>query len=236
AGEPTFRHKLDATYKANRGAPPDDLLPQFALSRRAVAALGIRCLMVPGYEADDLMATLVERMPSVDRVVVSQDKDLIQLLTTGVWIRDDKSLALTDARAAEDKHGVPPSQWTTYQALCGDSVDNIPGVRGVGAKTAAALVSGLGDLDSIYGSLHKVADLPIRGARTLAKKLEAGRDDAYRSLTLATLHRDVPDASMLLQPDDLIWRGPSDQGHVIYDELGFHRPLNRARVTANAMR
>ncbi len=226
AGPRTFRNDIDPAYKANRGDPPDDLVPQFDLARAAVRALGLRDLAVLGYEADDLLATLVDRLAE-DRVLVSGDKDLIQLLGPGVVIADDRDEGWVDVDGAIAKHGVHPSLWTSFQALCGDAVDNVPGVPGVGAKTAAALVGALGDLGSIYDRLDEVASLPIRGAKGLADKLRLHRDAAERSLRLVTLHRAVPDASLAITADDLVLRGPADGAGAIFDRLGFHQPLRR---------
>ncbi|TVQ87808.1 MAG: hypothetical protein EA397_17735 [Deltaproteobacteria bacterium] len=226
AGRLTFRNRIDPSYKANRGEPPEDLVPQFDLARQAVAALGLHPLAVPDYEADDLMATLCARLSSSERVLVSGDKDLIQLLEPGVWISDDKGQRTT-TRDVVEKYGVAPHHWTTFQALCGDSVDNVPGVPRVGAKTAAALIAALGDLASIYARLDEVAALPIRGSKGLAKRLEDHREDAERSLRLVTLHRDVPDPSLDLSPADLRFEGPQRSAEALFDRLGFHQPLRR---------
>jgi len=235
AGQLTFRNRIDPSYKANRGDPPDDLIPQFDLAREAVRALGLRDLAVPDYEADDLLATLVERLAPEDRVIVSGDKDLIQLLGPGVWIADDRSGELLDAAGARARHGVDPSLWTSFQALCGDGVDNVPGVRGVGAKTAAALVGALGDLQAIYADLDAVAALPIRGARGLGAKLAAARADAERSLRLVTLHRAVPDPSLALSAADLDYQGPAADAERVFDRLGFHQPVRRLRAHAERL-
>ena len=226
AGRLTFRNRIDPSYKANRGEPPEDLVPQFDLARDAVAALGLHPLAVPDYEADDLMATLCARLSSADRVLVSGDKDLIQLLEPGVWISDDKGQQTTPEDVVQ-KYGVAPHHWTTFQALCGDSVDNVPGVPRVGAKTAAALIAALGDLSSIYERLDEVVDLPIRGSRGLAQRLLDHREDAERSLRLVTLHRDVPDPSLDLSAEDLRFLGPQGPAEALFDRLGFHQPLRR---------
>lgn len=226
AGRLTFRNRIDPTYKANRGEPPEDLVPQFELAREATRVLGLHPLSVLDYEADDLLATLAERLAPVDRVLVSGDKDLIQLLGPGVWISDDKGQRLT-AADAESKYGVRPEHWTSFQALCGDSVDNVPGVPGIGAKTAAALIGALGDLQSIYANLDRVAQVEVRGAKSLAAKLSKHREAAERSLKLVTLHRSVPDPSLDLSAEDLTFTGPLPEAQGIFDRLGFHQPLRR---------
>lgn len=226
AGRLTFRNRIDPAYKANRGVPPEDLIPQFELARLAVDALGLHPLAVPDYEADDLLATLSERLAPVDRVVVSGDKDLIQLLGPGVWISDDKGTLVT-AAAAHQKYGVHPAHWTTFQALCGDAVDNVPGVPGIGAKTAAALIAALGPLDRIYSELDAIAGVPVRGASKLGSKLAAHRAAAERSLRLVTLRRDVPDEQLAGEPDHFAYRGPTAAADALFDRLGFHQPVKR---------
>lgn len=228
AGRLTFRNRIDPAYKANRGDPPEDLVPQFDLARRAVDALGLHPLAVPDYEADDLLATLSQNLAPVDRVVVSGDKDLIQLLGPGVWVSDDKGALLT-AEGAQQKYGVHPAHWTTFQALCGDAVDNVPGVPGIGAKTAAALIDALGPLDRIYSDLDAIAQVPVRGASKLGAKLAAHRAAAERSLRLVTLHRDVPDDQLAGAPERFDYRGPTAAADALFDRLGFHQPIARLR-------
>ena len=232
AGMITFRNRISPDYKANRGLPPEDLVPQFDLALAACQALGARCFRVPDVEADDLLATLVARLRA-DRVLVSGDKDLVQCLGPGVWLMDEKKGTLMDAAAATARWGVPPDRWTTYQALMGDSTDNIAGVKGVGAKTAAALVTHLGDLDAIYGDLAAVAGVPVRGAKTLARKLEAGQEAARLALRLVTLKADVDDPSLEVRDADLDWAGPADDADALFDRLGFHAPLRKLRRLAS---
>lgn len=149
--EKTFRNDLYDRYKANRSAPPEDLIPQFPLVRRATAAFGVACVELPGYEADDLIATYAckARDAGGEAVIVSSDKDLMQLIGPRVVMWDP----MKDRRLAEDavmdKFGVTPDKMVDLQALIGDSVDNVPGAPGIGPKTAAQLLDEYGDLDTL---------------------------------------------------------------------------------------
>lgn len=206
AGAITFRHAIYPQYKANRGEAPADLLPQFDLCRELVARMGFATAMAPGYEADDLIATLTTRLRRKGHpvVIVSGDKDLAQLLVPGVRLYD---LARDQWRSHEDVPGwlgVPASQVIDLQALTGDQVDNVPGVRGVGPKAAIALLEAYPDLDAIYADLDGVAALPLRGAAGLRKKLEDGRAMADTCRRLVALRHDAPCG---LRVDRLQYRG-----------------------------
>ena len=194
AGAHTFRNDLYPAYKANRGEPPADLIPQFDLCRELVARMGIPTVTVPGFEADDLIATLTTQLRDEghDVVIVSGDKDLAQLLGPGVRIYDLAKDVWWDADGMPGRMGVRADQVVDLLALTGDSVDNIPGVRGVGPKAAAALLQEFADLAAIYDGLDRVAELPIRGARALREKLETGRENAWLSHRLAGVRRDAP--------------------------------------------
>ena len=216
AGRKTFRNEIDPTYKANRGEPPEDLVPQFGIAPKAISALGIRTFSKLGYEADDLMATLATRMEdqSFQTVLAATDKDLLQCIRPGVWSMDMKTFGLIGEAEVKAKFGVLPGQMTDLQALIGDSTDNIPGVRGVGAKGAAKLLNELGDLDTIYSRLSDVPYLPIRGAKSLAQKLAEGEDAARLALQLVTLMDDVPDPEVQeVTPADLRYRGAPEDAY-----------------------
>lgn len=210
AGARTFRHDLYPRYKANRGETPEDLLPQFDLCRELTARMGLATAIAPGYEADDIIATLTERLRGAGHnvVIVSGDKDLAQLLGPGVRMYD---LAHNRWREAADVPawlGVQAHQVVDLQALAGDSVDNVPGVRGVGPKAAAALLGVYADLDAIYNDLDGVATLPLRGAAGLGRKLEEGRDMARLCRTLVALRTDVP---CNVEVTQLAWRGADSE-------------------------
>ena len=206
-GATGHRQKLYPAYKANREPAPQELKRQFALCREFCRHLGVAEFASHEYEADDVIGTLAARMRSDGfRVtVVSRDKDLAQLLVDGdvYWDYSDS----TEYRYAQipERFGVRPERIADYLALMGDSVDNIPGVPGVGQKTAAALMGAFESLDAIYADLSAVARLPVRGASKLPARLMQHREAAYlaRSLT-----RIVCDAPMSAQRADLARRTP----------------------------
>src|SRR5579863_5124952 len=147
----TFRNRLYDAYKANRGAPPEDLVPQFALVREATDAFGVCRIEMRDFEADDLIATYARHAveSGADVTIVSSDKDLMQLVGDKVTMLDPiKNRPIGDAEVRE-KFGVGPDRVVDVQALCGDSVDNVPGVPGIGVKTAAELINIYGDLDTL---------------------------------------------------------------------------------------
>ena len=156
--EKTFRNQMYDQYKANRSAPPEDLIPQFPLVREATAAFGVHCVELAGYEADDLIATYAckARDAGGEAVIVSSDKDLMQLIGPSVVMWDP----MKERRLAEDavfeKFGVTPDKVVEVQALIGDSVDNVPGAPGIGPKTAAQLIGEYGDLDTLLARAHEI--------------------------------------------------------------------------------
>lgn len=210
AGSHTFRTDMFPAYKANRGAPPEDLVPQFDLCRELVEKMGIACSTCPGYEADDIMATLTRRLRAegCEVVIVSGDKDLAQLLGPGVKMYNLAKDDWVDAARVPEMMGVRADQVLDFLALTGDSVDNIPGVRGVGPKAATALLAEFEDLAAIYDDLDRVETLPVRGAKGLRKKLEEGRDSAEMSRRLVELEFEAPCA---FTADDIRYRGADSE-------------------------
>jgi DNA polymerase I len=196
-GEKTFRHDHDATYKEGRPDAPEDFLPDLRNLQELLQALSIPIFTAPGYEADDIIGTLAKRAgESGFRVkVLSGDRDLFQLVdpednTTILYMSTTYGKGAPPpkefgAQQVKEKMGIAPAQVVDFKALCGDSSDNIPGVRGIGEKTAVQLLTEYGSLDQIYASLAS-----IKGA--LKKKLEEGHEDALRSQYLAQIHLDVP--------------------------------------------
>jgi DNA polymerase-1 len=156
--EQTFRNKLYDQYKAHRPPPPEDLVPQFPLVREATRAFGVPCLELPGYEADDLIAAYACKVRDMggEVVIVSSDKDLMQLVGPQVSMLDTmKNLRIGHDQVVE-KFGVPPDKVVDVQALCGDSVDNVPGAPGIGVKTASALILEYGDLDTLLARATEI--------------------------------------------------------------------------------
>jgi len=186
--EKTFRHALDETYKAQRAAMPDDLVPQIEDAKRLCRAMGLAVVEEPGYEADDLIATLAERAKKEGlRVeIASADKDLFQLVEDDrVFVWHPAKEELLDEKGVEAFFGVPPGKVVDVLALMGDAADNIPGVAGIGEKGARDLIAAFGSLDGVYARLGEVT-----GKKREA--LEKGKEDALRSRVLATVARDAP--------------------------------------------
>lgn len=235
AGQRTFRNDIDPAYKANRGAPPPDLVPQFDLVQEMVRALGFQTLCIPGFEADDLMATVACRAHADGwgTWLLSPDKDLYQLVNDtppGVRVFHWHTRTVIDEAGVVARIGVAPPFAIDYYALVGDSSDNVRGVRGVGPKAASALVNAFGDLASIYDNLTQVPSLDVRGAKSLMNKLEDSRDAAELARRLVTLRDDVE-----LDVDEPIgpwsrWNGPTDDGPEVFARLGVTAPLNAMRT------
>ena len=230
--ERTFRHAIFPDYKANRQAPPEDMEHQFPLAIKVAQALGFPSFLAEGYEADDLMATMARRAGAagIETVLVTPDKDVHQLIGPEVYVMDPKTFQLLDERSVQERFGVSPALMVDYLALAGDSTDNVPGVRGVGPKTATALVQNLGCVQDVFSRLDRVADLPIRGAKTLADKLLRGRDDAFLSLELVRLCAEVPLTDDMMNLKHLRYTGPLRDADQLFDELGFHAPLRNLRA------
>ncbi|PJI48099.1 MAG: DNA polymerase I [Pseudomonas sp.] len=190
----TFRDEMFAEYKANRPSMPDDLRVQVEPLHATVRALGLPLLCVEGVEADDVIGTLARQSAAGGRAVVisTGDKDMAQLVDGHITLVNTMTGSTLDVDGVKEKFGVGPELIIDYLALMGDKVDNIPGVPGVGEKTALGLLTGVGGgLDVLYASLNKVPELPIRGAKGLPAKLEEHKDMAYLSYKLATIKCDV---------------------------------------------
>jgi DNA polymerase-1 len=191
----TFRDEMFAEYKANRPSMPDELRVQVEPLHASVRAMGYPLLCVEGVEADDVIGTLARQCAAEGRDVVisTGDKDMAQLVCPHVTLVNTMTGSVYDIDGVKAKFGVGPELIIDYLALMGDKVDNIPGVPGVGEKTALGLLVGVGGgLDVLYANLDKVPELPIRGAKTLPAKLAEHKDMAYLSYALATIKLDVP--------------------------------------------
>jgi DNA polymerase I len=225
AGRITFRNEIYPDYKANRGEAPPEIVPQFEQCEQVARALGMPVFKVPGYEADDVLATLSELGRVDDRKVVifSGDKDLAQLVDLRVTVHDPSRRKRFTVKTVPTKFGVRPDQMVDFLALTGDSTDNVPGVPGVGPKTASALLEALETLDGVYEKLDLIPGLPIRGAAKLPARLETNRHLAYLSRELVTLKRDLP---LAVTPGDLLYRGASREScPTLLTELGLDSML-----------
>lgn len=224
---PTFRHAMYSEYKAGRKPSPDDLIKQFPVAKEICRAMGISVLELEGYEADDILGTLSKMAEccedETEAYVLTGDRDSLQLISdkTRVLLATNTDTVTFDEVAFFEKYGVRASQYVDVKALMGDSSDNIPGVAGIGEKTAFKLIAEQGDIDSVYANLDTMA----LGASAKAK-LEAGRDSAYMSKQLATIIRDVP---LEISLDDIsnhgIDRNKTKELFVRYELLGAIKRL-----------
>jgi len=231
----SFRNALEPGYKAGRTEAPAELEPQFALCRDVAEALGLAAVSAPGFEADDVIAALAEWALSAGEqvVVVSADKDLAQL------VRDDGRVVVLDfargrrldAAGVRERFGVAPAQIPDWLGLVGDAVDNLPGVPGVGPRTAAALLAAFGRIEAIPADPELWRAAGIRGAARLAPIVGRHRDRALKTRELATLRCDVPGLA-----HELRWRGPDPARLVaLCQRLGWRGLAERAlRLAASS--
>ena len=218
----TFRDDMYAEYKANRPSMPDDMRVQIEPLHASVIALGFPLLCVEGVEADDVIGTLARSSATADRPVVisTGDKDMAQLVDGHITLVNTMTGSVMDIEGVKEKFGVSPEQIIDYLALMGDSSDNIPGVPGIGPKTASGLLVGVGGgLVDLYEKLDIVPTLPIRGAKNLPAKLEEHREMAFLSYQLATIKIDVP---LDIGLEDLHLKAPDCEKLIeLYTELEF---------------
>ena len=223
----SYRSRIYPAYKANRERAPADLVAQAEWCRELCRHLGVAVFVDPDYEADDLIGTLAQlmRAQGVRAGFISRDKDLAQLMRDGDLFWDFGARGQFGYHDIERHFGVAPERFADYLALTGDTSDNIPGVPGIGQRTAATLMKAFGSLDELYANLARVAQLPLRGAGTLGARLAAHKESVYlaRQLTriacdlslganAGTLRRRMPDLVALAQ---------------LYDRLGFGPFLRR---------
>lgn len=229
-----FRNDLYPDYKCSRALPDEALAYQLAACREMAEALGIASFASERFEADDILATLTalcaEQQPAIAPVVITRDKDLGQLLDRGaesLWdFAADQHL---DRAVIEAKFGVRPTQIADYLALVGDSIDDIPGVPGIGAKTAARLLAEFVDVDSLIANAAEIAALKIRGAKGIAAKIVDHADQIRLALQLAQLEYQVP---LDVVPDDLLWQSADVEYAVaLAGEYGLGRLENKIRRT-----
>ena len=228
----SYRNEIYPEYKANRDPAPVELKRQFGWARQVAEAMGLRCFGDDRYEADDLIGTLAEywREQGHPIVVVTADKDLAQLVGEGDYWWDFSRNQKLNVGQLTEKFGVLPHQMADFLALTGDSVDNIPGVPGVGPKSASALLNHFGTLDDLYRRLDEVEFLRIRGAKSLRKKLHENRDAAELARKLTVIETAVESA--LTAPDLL--RGDTDVSEInrLFDELAFGGMLRQRCLRA----
>ena len=218
---PTFRNEIYSDYKANRPPMPEELREQIEPIHNVIRAMGLPLISISGVEADDVIGTLSEMATAEKRPVLisTGDKDMAQLVNDYVTLVNTMTQVVLDRDGVVEKFGVPPELIIDLLALMGDSVDNIPGVAGVGEKTALALLQNLGGISDIYAQLDRVAELPIRGAKSLGEKLSASKEMAELSYVLATIKTDC---ELALSESDLRSASPdTDRLIELYHDLEF---------------
>lgn len=217
----TFRDQMYDQYKANRPPMPDDLRCQIEPLHQIIRAMGLPLLSIEGVEADDVIGTLAHQASQAGMPVLisTGDKDMAQLVNDHITLINTMTNVVMDREGVIDKFGIPPELIIDYLALMGDKVDNIPGVPGVGEKTATALLQGIGGLSDLYDNLDKIAELGFRGSKSMAKKLEEHRDNAQLSYQLATIKRDV---ELACTPESLLKATPDRDALIeLYGKFAF---------------
>ncbi|WED26784.1 DNA polymerase I [Vibrio sp. DW001] len=222
----TFRDDLYPEYKANRPSMPDELRCQIEPLYNVIRAMGLPLISIPGVEADDVIGTLSSQASAAGMPVLisTGDKDMAQLVDENVTLINTMTNVVMDREGVIEKFGIPPELIIDYLALMGDKVDNIPGVPGVGDKTATALLQGIGSVDEIYNNLDGIAALGFRGSKNMAKKLIDNKENAYMSYELATIKLDV---ELEETHDSLLKQEPNrDELIELYGKLVFKAWLN----------
>ncbi|AWB66568.1 DNA polymerase I [Saccharobesus litoralis] len=224
----TFRNDIYADYKANRPPMPDDLRSQIAPLHEVIKAMGLPLISIEGVEADDVIGTLAKQLSEQGQHVLisTGDKDMAQLVNDKVTLINTMTDTILDTQGVIDKFGIPPELIIDYLALMGDKVDNIPGLPGVGEKTALAMLQGIGSIEQLYQDPEKVATLGFRGAKSMPKKLIENKEAAELSYTLATIKLDVE----LDLPLEKLAKQEADNDQLIklFGELEFRRWLAEA--------
>ncbi|MGR5178750.1 DNA polymerase I [Vibrio parahaemolyticus] len=222
----TFRDEMYPEYKAHRPPMPDDLRCQIEPLHNVIQAMGLPLICVPGVEADDVIGTLAHQASQAGMPVLisTGDKDMAQLVDENVTLINTMTNVVMDREGVLEKFGIPPELIIDYLALMGDKVDNIPGVPGVGDKTATALLQGIGGIKELYQRLDDIAPLGFRGSKTMAKKLTEHKENALLSYDLATIKLDV---ELDCTPESLHKQQPNvDELKKLYGQLTFKSWLN----------
>ncbi|CDT45532.1 DNA polymerase I [Vibrio coralliirubri] len=222
----TFRDDMYPEYKANRPPMPDDLRCQIEPLHNVIRAMGLPLISISGVEADDVIGTLASQASAMGMPVLisTGDKDMAQLVDDNVTLINTMTNVVMDREGVIEKFGIPPELIIDYLALMGDKVDNIPGVPGVGDKTATALLQGIGSIEKLYQNLDDIAALGFRGSKTMAKKLIDNKDNAEMSYELATIKLDV---ELEETPESLVKAQPNtDELIKLYGQLVFKSWLN----------
>ena len=223
----TFRHEKYDSYKGGRDETPNELKMQFPVAKELLIAMGIKYLEVPGYEADDIigtMAKMVDENDDYEALIVSSDKDLLQLISKDVTVKllKTKDYIMMTPEVFKETYGVEPIRMTDLKGLMGDASDNIPGVKGIGEKTAIKLLSQYGNLENLYEHIEE-----IKGANY--NKLVEGKEIAFESREIATIYREVP---VDLKLEDIEFKYQHTQKLIdLYADLGFNSFIKKVEIS-----
>lgn len=225
AGRETFRNEIYHEYKSNRPEAPPDLIPQFPYIRKILRAMNIPALELAGFEADDIIATLAKKFSSQETevVIVSGDKDLMQLVGDTTRILDTMKSRWIGVEEVKEKFGVEPHQVVEVMGLMGDPTDNIPGIKGIGEKTAIPLIQKFQSLENLFDHLEDLDRVGIKSSARVRKALMEGKEDALMSRKLATVRTDVP---IHVELEELRFQGVNiEKLRELYTELEFSQLL-----------
>ncbi|MCK4983535.1 MAG: hypothetical protein KAS17_11460, partial [Victivallaceae bacterium] len=225
--EPTFRHKMYEEYKSTRAKMPDELVEQLPRIREAVKALNLYSLEMPGFEADDIIGTIacMADKQEINVLIASSDKDLCQLVNSRIAVLNVtmRDMCVIDLTGVKQKFGVEPDQIIDYLTLVGDTADNVPGVKGIGPKTAQALLSRFGTIENLYNNLSEMKP-------AIQKNLQEAADTIYELRKLIRIKCDVPISHSL---NDMLLREPDvTKLTKIKNYLGFRSPQDKNKQKA----
>jgi DNA polymerase-1 len=221
SGPVTFRTSLYDGYKANRGEPPPELIPQFEYAFKAAKAIGIPSYREDNYEADDIIATIAKYLRDKKKnvIIVTGDKDLLQLVGSSVSVWNISKDFIFRKKDVIEKFGIPPQQMNDFVGLVGDAIDNIPGVQGIGPKTASILLKKFLNLENIYKNIDQIGQLHLPGKERIKELLIQHQEIAILSKKIAALHDQIP---LKLKLSDFLYQPPKTKKFgKLFDELGF---------------
>jgi DNA polymerase-1 len=234
-GATSFRNGMFEKYKANRAEVPEGLSPQILYCRRITEAMGIPTYRAENFEADDVIGTIAIKMWSrgYQAAIVTGDKDMAQLVRDGVRVYDLANNVWLDETGVRERFGVAPHQIPDLLALHGDAVDNIPGVPGVGPKTARQILSVCSGIEDLAAAGHRVKSLEMRSRERILQRIQDNMDAVRLSRKLATIRCDAP---LDINPDTVRYRrGDREQLRVLFEELGFPRLMEEIPLTQRAL-
>jgi DNA polymerase-1 len=233
---PTFRHEKFKEYKATRPPAPENLIAQIKRSKDILATLGITCLEAPGFEADDIIGTLAaaseNNSEEIETIILSGDLDILQLASNKIKIsmpkRGISDITYYDSRTVKERYGFGPELLADYKALRGDPSDNIPGVPGIGEKTASSLIQAFGSIENLYRELEAATENKPPLTNAVRKKLTEGKDKAFLSKNAAIINVSAPVSNNLA--DYIFNNAPKPNAQKLFKELGFKTLIARLKA------